>query len=61
MSIENAVGEAQKARELGIPGILLFGIPSNKNDLATGAFAKDGIIQQAVRRIKKRKCRIFWL
>src|SRR5512137_1803993 len=53
MSIENIVGEAQKARELGIPGILLFGIPSAKNDLATGAFAKDGIIQQAVRRIKK--------
>ena len=53
MSIENVVGEAQKARELGIPGILLFGIPSTKNDLATGAFAKDGIIQQAVRRIKK--------
>ncbi|NTW76984.1 MAG: porphobilinogen synthase [Syntrophaceae bacterium] len=53
MSIENVVGEAQKARELGIPGILLFGIPSAKNDQATGAFAKDGIIQQAVRRIKK--------
>ena len=53
MSIENVVGEAKKARGLGIPGILLFGIPSTKNDLATGAFAKDGIIQQAVRRIKK--------
>ncbi len=53
MSIENIVGEAKKAQELGIPGILLFGIPSSKNDLATGAFAKDGIIQQAVRRIKK--------
>ena len=53
MSIDNIVGEAQKARELGIPGILLFGIPSRKDDQATGAFAKDGIIQQAVRRIKK--------
>jgi porphobilinogen synthase len=53
MSIENIVGETKKARELGIPGILLFGIPSAKNDMATGAFAKDGIIQQAVRRIKK--------
>ena len=53
MSIDNIIGEAQKARDLGIPGILLFGIPSSKNDLATGAFAKDGIIQQAVRRIKK--------
>ena len=53
MSIDSIIGEAQKARDLGIPGILLFGIPSSKNDLATGAFAKDGIIQQAVRRIKK--------
>lgn len=53
MSVENIIGEAQKARDLGIPGILLFGIPSAKNDQATGAFAKDGIIQQAVRRIKK--------
>jgi porphobilinogen synthase len=53
MSIDNIVNEAQKVRELGIPGILLFGIPSGKDELATGAFAKDGIIQQAVKRIKK--------
>ena len=52
MSTDNIVKEAQKSRELGIPGILLFGIPSRKDDLATGAFAKDGIIQQAVLRIK---------
>jgi porphobilinogen synthase len=53
MSIDNIVNEAQKVRELGIPGILLFGIPSSKDELATGAFAKAGIIQQAVSRIKK--------
>jgi len=53
MSIDNIVAEAQKVRELGIPGILLFGIPSRKDELATGAFAKAGIIQQAVLRIKK--------
>ncbi|MGV8058123.1 MAG: porphobilinogen synthase [Smithellaceae bacterium] len=52
MSIDNIVAEVQKARDLGIPGILLFGIPARKDDLATGAFAKDGIIQQAIRRIK---------
>lgn len=52
LSTDNIVAEAQKARDLGIPGILLFGIPARKDDLATGAFAKDGIIQQAVRRIK---------
>lgn len=53
MSIDNIIRETQKARELGIPGVLLFGIPAAKDDQATGAFAKDGIIQQAVRRIKK--------
>lgn len=44
--------EVQKARELGIPAILLFGIPSQKNELATGAFAKNGVIQQTVEKIK---------
>jgi porphobilinogen synthase len=52
MSIDYIVKETQNARELGIPGILLFGIPAHKDDLATGAFAKDGIVQQAVKRIK---------
>ncbi len=52
MSIDNIVGEAKKARELGIPGILLFGIPQNKDEQGTGAFTKEGIIQQAVRRLK---------
>jgi len=53
MSTDNIIAEAQKARDMGIPGILLFGIPSHKDELGTGAFAKDGIIQQAVRRVKK--------
>jgi porphobilinogen synthase len=53
MSTDNIVAEARKAKELGIPGILLFGIPSRKDELATGAFAKDGIIQQAVSQVKK--------
>jgi porphobilinogen synthase len=52
MSTDNIVKEVQKARELGIPAVLLFGIPEKKDDLATGAFAKDGIVQQAVQRIK---------
>ena len=52
MSIDNIAKEAQKARELGIPAVLLFGIPEKKDEMATGAFAKDGIVQQAVKRIK---------
>jgi porphobilinogen synthase len=52
MSVDNIVKEVKKARELGIPAVLLFGIPAHKDDMATGAFAKDGIVQQAVKRIK---------
>jgi porphobilinogen synthase len=52
MSADNIAKEAKNIRELGIPAILLFGIPSQKNELATGAFAKDGVIQQAIKKIK---------
>lgn len=54
MSIDQVVKEAKNARDLGIPAILLFGIPEAKDDEATGAFRKDGIIQRAVREIKTR-------
>ena len=52
LSIDNIAKEAQKARDLGIPAVLIFGIPEKKDEMATGAFAKDGIVQQAVKRIK---------
>jgi porphobilinogen synthase len=51
-SVDNIAKEAQKARDLGIPAVLLFGIPAKKDAMATGAFAKDGIVQQAIKRIK---------
>jgi porphobilinogen synthase len=52
LSVDYIAKEAQKARDMGIPAVLLFGIPSKKDAMATGAFAKDGIVQQAVKRIK---------
>jgi porphobilinogen synthase len=52
LSVDNIAKEAQKARDLGIPAVLLFGIPATKDAMATGAFAKDGIVQQAIKRIK---------
>ena len=52
LSVDNIAKEAQKARDLGIPAVLIFGIPAKKDEMATGAFAKDGIVQQAVKRIK---------
>ena len=54
MSIDHLVKEVQKIKEAGIPAVLLFGIPEKKDETASGAFIKDGIIQQAVRRIKER-------
>ncbi len=54
MSADYLVQEAKAAKDLGIPAILLFGIPDKKDELATGAFAKDGVVQRAVREIKSR-------
>ncbi|MGD0278065.1 MAG: porphobilinogen synthase [Smithella sp.] len=52
LSVDNIAKEAREARELGIPAVLLFGIPVKKDEMATGAFAIDGIVQQAIKRIK---------
>jgi porphobilinogen synthase len=54
MSVDNIVKEAEKSQDLGIPAILLFGIPEKKDESASGAFIKEGIIQQAVKKIKDR-------
>jgi len=47
------VEEAKKIRDLGIPAILLFGIPETKDEEGSGAWIEEGIIQQTVRRIKE--------
>jgi len=52
LSIDRLVKEVQRAKDLGIPAVLLFGIPEKKDEQATGAFAEHGIVQQAVRRLK---------
>ncbi len=52
LSIDNAVAEAKKAYGLGIPGIMLFGIPEHKDEAASGAYDPEGIVQLAVRAIK---------
>ncbi|MDI6776677.1 MAG: porphobilinogen synthase [Syntrophales bacterium] len=52
MSCDHIVKEVQKTKEMGIPAVLLFGIPEKKDEVASGAFAKDGIVQQAIRKIK---------
>ncbi|MCM8789752.1 MAG: porphobilinogen synthase, partial [Candidatus Omnitrophica bacterium] len=52
LSIDNLLKEVKEIKALGIPAVLLFGIPEEKDKLATQAYAKNGIIQQAVSKIK---------
>ncbi len=52
LSVDHLVREAERVKALGIPGILLFGIPDKKDAVASGAMAKDGIVQAAIREIK---------
>jgi porphobilinogen synthase len=52
LSIDNLVKVARQAFDLGIPAIILFGIPSKKDPLGTQAYAKDGIVQRATRAVK---------
>ena len=53
LSVDELVREAGKAFELGVPAVLLFGLPAKKDGRASGAYARNGIVQQAVRRLKK--------
>ncbi|MFL5321059.1 MAG: porphobilinogen synthase [Myxococcaceae bacterium] len=53
LSVEHAVAEAKAAHALGIPSVILFGIPDHKDGRGTGAYAKDGIVQKALREIKE--------
>ena len=52
LGIEAAVEEAAECARLGIPGVLLFGIPSHKDEEGTGAYDDEGIVQLATRAIK---------
>lgn len=52
LSLDNLNAEIDELIALGIPGVLLFGIPHEKDEEASGAFADDGIVQMAVRQIK---------
>lgn len=54
MSVDHIVREAARMKELGIPAVLLFGIPEKKDEIASGALAKDGIVQRAIRAIKEK-------
>jgi porphobilinogen synthase len=53
LSVDNLVKECAEAERLGIGGVILFGIPDSKDEIASGAYADDGIVQRAVRALKR--------
>ena len=53
LSINHAVDEAKRAHGLGVPAVLLFGIPAEKDEAASGAYDPEGIVQLATRAIKE--------
>jgi porphobilinogen synthase len=55
LSIDEVVQEAEACAGLGIGGLLLFGLPAEKDEQASGAWAEDGIVQQALRALKKNR------
>ena len=52
LSVDELCKEAAEVRDLGIPGILLFGLPESKDEIGSEAYAPDGIVQQAVKAVK---------
>jgi porphobilinogen synthase len=53
MSVDEVVRECAEVKSLGIGGVILFGLPEEKDEAASGAYASDGIVQQALRAIKQ--------
>ncbi len=54
LSCDNIVKTAAKAKDAGVPAIILFGIPDKKDALATRAYASDSIVQKAVQEVKEK-------
>jgi porphobilinogen synthase len=52
LSVDEAVKEVRETRALGVSAVILFGLPEKKDEVATGAWAEDGIVQRAARAIK---------
>ena len=53
LSVVEAAKEAREVKSLGIPAVILFGLPEKKDEIATGAWEDDGIVQRATRAIKR--------
>ncbi len=54
MSIDEIVRECEEVESLGIGGVILFGLPDSKDEMASGAYDDNGIVQRTIRAIKQR-------
>ncbi len=54
LSVDQLAAEARDCLSLGVRSVLLFGLPDKKDGLGSGAYAKNGIVQQAIRELKNR-------
>ncbi len=53
LSVDRAVDVARRTEKAGVGGLMLFGIPESKDDVGSGAYAEDGIVQRALRAIRE--------
>jgi porphobilinogen synthase len=53
LSVDEVAREAAAAREAGVPAVILFGLPESKDETATGAYDRRGVVQQAIRAVKR--------
>src|ERR1022692_15193 len=51
-SVDRVVEECREVAALGVPSVILFGLPESKDEVGSGAYAADGIVQRAIRAIK---------
>jgi len=61
LSIDNYLDELETVTRLGIPAVLLFGVPSHKDETGSGAYDPEGIVQRAIREGKKRFPRLLYI
>jgi len=53
LSVDEIANEASSAYDAGVRSIILFGLPESKDELASGAYAEDGIVQRAIRAVRR--------
>jgi porphobilinogen synthase len=53
LSVDELAGEVTAAAEIGVRSVILFGLPETKDELASGAYAENGVVQQAIRTIRR--------